>query len=330
MNYIDLHLHLDGSQTAQSLLEIARADGVPLPARTAEELEPLISVTPDCTSLNDYLDRFALPLTILQSARALETAAYNLMLQLKEKGLLYAEIRFAPSLHGRNGLSQEGAVQAALAGVRRGTEVTGLPAQLILCAMRAPQSAERDASYRETVRLAASYLGRGVCCFDLAGAEALWPNTEFADLFAYGRELGVPFVVHAGEAAGPESVRAAVEAGARRIGHGVTAVQDSSLLPLLRERGVTVEVCVTSNLHTRAVLRAEDHPLRQLLEAGVPVCLNTDNMTVSHTDMAAEFALARSALGLTESEIALLQRNAVQAAFLPEAEKAALLTALGL
>ena len=138
-------------------------------------------------------------------------------------------------------------------------------------------------------------LGAGVCCIDLAGAEAIFPTEDFAALFAFAREQDVPYIIHAGEAAGCESVRAALKFGAKRIGHGVAAAADAALMDQLREEQIPLEVCVTSNVQTKAVPCLEQHPIRRLMEYGILVTVNTDNMTVSNTDMAKEISLLRAA-----------------------------------
>ena len=177
-----------------------------------------------------------------------------------------------------------------------------------------------EAANRETVDTAASFLGQGVCALDLAGAEALYPTREHAALFAHARSLQVPFTLHAGEAAGPESVRQALELGAQRIGHGVRAIEEESLLEELAQRQIPLELCPTSNLQTKAVPDLAHFPLRECLRRGLRATVNTDNMTVSRTTLSQEYAL----LGLTGEERRALLRNSVEAAFLPEEDKRSL------
>ena len=321
MKYIDLHLHLDGSLPAQTLFKLAEIESITLPAQSPEDLTQYITADINCESLNDYLAKFDIPLAVLQSGEALETAAYELMAELKGKNIAYAEIRFAPGSHGRRGLSQRDAAEAVVSGIKRGTADFGVEAQAILCCMRGPVNDALMGSHRETVDVAGNLLGRGVCCVDIAGAEAIFPNEEFEYLFRYANKRDVPFVAHGGEASGSNSIKAAALAGARRIGHGVTLTDDPELVEYIIKNNICIESCITSNVQTRAVKALAAHPLRRMLNAGVPVTLNTDNMTVSGTDMEAEFSRAKETFGLSDAEITRLQENAVQAAFLNDEEK---------
>lgn len=310
---IDLHLHIDGSLPLKTVRKLARLANVPLPPEE-EGLWDLLSVPADCASLNDYLRCFDLPVELLQSAGALSLAVQELVEELRAQGLLYAELRFAPSQHTRKGLTQRQVVEAALSGRKAagGEDFC----QLILCCMRGGE----EAANRETVDVAASFLGQGVCALDLAGAEALYPAREHAALFAHARSLQVPFTLHAGEAAGPESVRQALELGAQRIGHGVRAIEDPALVEELARRQVPLELCPTSNLQTKAVASLVDYPVREYLRRGLRATLNTDNMTVSRTTLREEY----EKLDLTPRERDQLLENAVAASFLPPAAKAAL------
>lgn len=311
---IDLHLHLDGSLPPEIVPTLAGLAKVPLP----ENLEAALKVPADCQDLNDCLRCFELPLALLQSGEALQLAAYELGRVLATQGLLYAEVRFAPQLHTRHGLRQEQAVQAVLAGLAQAEkESPDFHSQAILCCMRGGGQAENQ----ETIELTAQYLGQGVCAADLAGAEGLYPTADYRNIFARAKDLGLPFTIHAGEAAGPESVRTAVELGAARIGHGVHALADEALTDLLAEREIPLELCFTSNLQTKAVASPEEFPLRAFLQRGVRATLNTDNLTVSDTTLREEFA----ALAVTPDERRTLLENSAHAAFLPESGRKALL-----
>ena len=321
---IDLHLHLDGSLSPELVRKLAHLQKITLPAEDPKALEDFLSVPQDCDSLNQYLRCFDLPVAVLQSAEALTMAVQDLAFRLERQGLLYAEMRFAPSQHTKQGLTQAQAVEAAVAGLPKNGKVGDtFSAQLILCCMRGGE----EAANRETVDVAARYLGQGVCAVDLAGAEALYPTENYGDLFAYARSLGVPFTLHAGEAAGPESIWKAVELGARRIGHGVRAKEDPQLVARLAEKQIPLELCPTSNLQTKAVADLEDFPIRDYLEQGLIVTVNTDNMTVSHTTIWQEFQLLRSQ-GLTDSEYRAVLRNSAAAAFLSQQDKGKLLQAV--
>lgn len=305
---IDLHLHLDGSLSPHLAAQLAQAQRLPLPG----DLEKALRAPASCQSLGDYLTCFDLPLTLLQSAWALEKAAYSLCTRLHGQGLLYSELRFAPQLHTRQGLTQRQAAEA----VCKGAAASPLHAQVILCCMRGGE----DPLNRGTLETAAALLGQGICACDLAGAEALYPTKQYRPLFDYARSLGLPFTLHAGEAAGPESVYAALEMGAARIGHGVRAGEDPGLLQKLAAAQVPLELCYTSNLQTKAVPAPQDFPLRRYLAQGVCCTVNTDNMAVSGTTLWEEYHRL-TGLGVTPEEKLALLQNACQAAFLPEPEK---------
>lgn len=306
---IDLHLHLDGSLSPALVRELAGEQRLPLPASLGDALR----APRDCASLDQYLERFQLPLKLLQSAWALEKAAYTLCGELHSQGLLYAEIRFAPQLHTGEGLTQRQAVEA----VCKGVAASPLGAQVILCCMRGAP----DPVNRETLDLCAAFLGQGACAADLAGAEGLYPTAMYEGLFAYARSLGLPFTIHAGEASGPESVWAALGMGALRIGHGVRAGEDPALLRRLSAARVPLELCYTSNLQTKAVHGPRAFPLREYLAEGICCTVNTDNMTVSGTTLREEYRKLTGALGLTPEEKGILLQNACGAAFLPAQER---------
>ena len=314
---IDLHLHLDGSISVQSARELAKIEGVTLPGED-EALRKLLTVSDGCRDLNEYLTRFSLPCSLLESAESLSLATYNLCRELEAAGYIYAEIRFAPQKHGGKGLSQDGAVSAAIDGLRR----SGFHAQLILCCMR--EGFDNREANLETVRLTRKYWGQGVCACDLAGAEALYPNEQYAYIFEEARKLGVPFTIHAGEALGAESVAIALDYGARRIGHGIRAYESEAVVARLAREGVALEVCPTSNLNTAVFPSIAEMPIPALIEAGVTVTVNADNMSVSATDVGRELALVRSAFGYQREDIKGFLIASAKAAFLSEAEKEAL------
>lgn len=323
---IDLHIHLDGSLPYETVHRLMQQAG--MPPKTDEELRPLLSVPEDCRDLNEYLERFQFPLQLLQTREALETSVYELLSEQAQQGLVYTEIRFAPQLHCAQGLHQAEVIEAALAGLRHyqndtQNEAASLHAGLILCTMRGEDNHEANT---ETVRLAAQYLGKGVVALDLAGAEALFPTADFADLFAEARALSVPFTIHAGEADGPSSIRAALSFGAQRIGHGVRALEDADLVEELAEKKIPLECCPTSNLNTKMFPDMAHYPIRDLLSAGVCATVNTDNMTVSDTTEPKEYQKLEDALGLTEAEETQLLLNAAAAIFGSEEEKERLRT----
>ncbi len=314
---IELHLHLDGSISVASARELGKLAGVALPEKD-EDLEALLRVSEGCKDLNEYLEKFALPLSLLQSEETVEQAVCTLCRELKAEGHIYAEIRFAPQLCCQMGLTQEQVVQAALRGLKK----SGFRAQLILCCMRSGE--DNRGENLETVELTAKYLGQGVCACDLAGAEALFPNPQYAYAFDRARELGVPFTIHSGEALGAESVRQALDYGARRIGHGVRAIEDPAVMAVLKEKGIALEVCPTSNLQTCVFPDYAQEPVDTFLKYGIPVTISSDNRTVSGTDARKELQTVAQTFGYTQEQVKGLLYNAVEAAFADEKTKAEL------
>lgn len=309
---IDLHLHLDGSMPLHTARRLAEMQGVSIPD-SDEELRKLMSLTEDCKDLNDYLARFDLACSLLHTREALDICTYDLLCELHEQGLIYAEIRFAPQKSCEKGLSQRQAVEAVLQGIRRAP----IPCGLIVSMMRGNDRATHEANLI-TIDVAREFLGHGVVAVDLAGAEGLFPTSDFEYAFEKARHYHIPIIIHAGEAAGADSVWEAIQAGAVRIGHGVRGLEDKRVIDELVARDITLELCPTSNIDTGIYRSYADYPLRRLLDAGVKVCVNTDDMTVSNTDLQQEWHHLIETFQLHEFEIGHMLLNSVNASFADE------------
>lgn len=310
--YIELHLHLDGAITTEIAKELAHLQGITLPAADDRELHSLLCVPESCENLNDFLKCFDLPLTLMQTREGIREAVRLVQENIKKQGVIYAELRFAPQLHCKNGLTQRQVIEAALEGLA----LSGLPCNLILCCMRGTGIHQHQANM-ETVELARSFLVEhgGVTALDLAGAEGLFPTAGFADIFSQAQAYGIPFTIHAGEADGADSVRAAVEMGARRIGHGVRSAEDPELLALLRDRQIPLEMCPTSNRQTHAVADMSRYPLKKYLDMGIPVTVSTDDMAVCGTTMEKEFLYLERLCGITPEDKRRIQQDSIRHAF---------------
>ncbi len=289
--YIDLHLHLDGSLSRESIIELCRMQDIEIP----DNLTSLLKCPENCQDLNDYLRCFEFPLTLLQTEDAITYAVEKLCY---ETDFRYCEIRFAPQLHTRMGLSERQVIEAACRGLSENY-------RLILCCMRGGNN-------EETVKLCPDFMDRGVVALDLAGAEALFPTRDHKHLFEAAYKMGIPYTIHAGEADGADSIRDAVNMGASRIGHGVRAIEDESVMKLLRDSSIPLEMCPTSNLNTRVISDIRDYPIKKYMEFGIPVTVNSDNMSVSNTDVKKELGLINKTFGIDED---ILLENAVKAAF---------------
>lgn len=307
MKYRDLHLHLDGSVSLDSVKKLSEIASEKLMQSDKEILEKL-QVSPDCKNLNEYLSKFDFPLSFLQTEEQITFLVKNLLSELNALDYEYAEIRFAPQLHLKKGLTQERVVKAAAEGLKDGP----IDAKLILCAMRGDKN-ERENF--ETLEVAKEFLGKGVCALDLAGAEALFSTGNFKELFKKARDLEVPFTIHAGEADGPKSVYTALEFGARRIGHGVRSFEDRELVKEIARQKIPLEMCPTSNMQTCVFSDIKDYPIMQYLDAGIIATVNSDNMAVSNTTVPAELGLLKKTFSLSDSDIELIQKNSVIASF---------------
>jgi adenosine deaminase len=301
---------------------MAGIEDVALPQDSAE-LVRLLTCPVDCEDLNDYLTCFDLPVSVMQSRTTIAYSVSSLVKRLDAQGLVYAEICYAPQLHLQKGMTQDEVVAASVAGLREGLAAcrNGFKANLILCCMRGEGN---DDLNMETLRMAKKYLGQGVVAADLAGAEALFPTANYRETFAYARELGVPFTIHAGEADGVESMQLAMDFGARRIGHGIRSWNDAATRARVKELDVCLTFTPTSNLQTKAVEGVNNiaqYPLRVFLDEGIPVCINTDNMTVSGTTLQREFQNLFDAALLTAAEAETIVETAIRHTFLSEAEQ---------
>ena len=311
--YTDLHLHLDGSMSIQAARKLARLQDITLDM-SDEELRKQLQVEEGCKDLNEYLEKFDFPGKLLQTSVGITESIKILAQELKDMGYIYAEIRFAPQKHCQKGLTQREVIEASI----KGRQEAALPVSLILCCMRGDDTHEENL---ETVRLAAEYLDKGVSAIDIAGAEALFPTSAFADLFQLAKAKNVPFTIHAGEADGPESVKVALDYGARRIGHGVRSAEDASLMQRLVDEGITLECCPTSNLNTAIFQSISHYPFPLFMEKKVKFTVNSDNMAVSATNVIREFQLLNNAFHLTTDEVKQLLENSISASFASESLK---------
>jgi adenosine deaminase len=317
----ELHCHLDGSVRPATLLDLGREYGITMPREDPEALRDYMRVS-DAHSLEEYLTRFDVTLSVMQTPEALERIAYELAEDAAAEGVRYIEVRFAPILNVAGGLSLGGAVEAPLRGLERAFERHGIIGRVIVCALRTMQP---DLS-RELASLAVAYRDRGVVGFDLAGGERGHPASRHAAAFRYARENDLACTCHAGEGDDSQSVRQAVHVcGAHRIGHGTHLVQDESLTQYVNDRRIALEICLTSNVQTHATERYETHPLRQYFDRGMQVVLNTDNRLMSDTTLVDEYEAAATHLGFTFPELCAIARNGFEAAFIPWEERLTLL-----
>lgn len=314
---IELHVHLDGSLRPSTIWEMALEKDGEVPADSLQALTALMKAPLPCNSLSEYLTRFDLPLKYLQSTKALERVTYELTEDLAKEGIQYAEIRFAPQHSIKEGLSQSEVTEAVMAGAIRGMETyPSIKIGLLLCCMRG-DDAKTFEKNKETLKTAEQYKDNGIVCgVDLAGAEEIYDTGLFHNLFWIADKYKLKRTIHAGEAAGPESIWKALDMGALRIGHGIAAVHDEILIKELVKKKTALEICITSNVQTKGIPSLKEHPIRKLYDAGVHVTLNTDNRTVSDTTLKNEIEQAKKTFGFTDSDINVMEQYAKDAAFL--------------
>ena len=313
----ELHCHLDGSLRAATMLELGREYGVDMPEQDIARLTAYMRVD-DARHLEDYLARFETTLGIMQTAASIDRIAYELAEDAAAESVRYIEVRFAPVLNVRGGLSNADAVDAAIAGLQRAERDHGIIGRVIVCSLRhLPPSTSM-----ELAELAVAYKGRGVVAFDLAGGERGNPAAAHAEAFAHARQHDLAVTVHAGEGDGPRSIREAVHlCGADRIGHATRLIEDPALTQYVNDRRIGLEICLTSNVQTRAVDSYEAHPLRSYFDHGLNVSLSTDNRLMSGTTLTEEYEHAARQLDFTFDELAELALNGFSSAFLPWEER---------
>jgi adenosine deaminase len=279
----------------------------------------------DARHLEDYLKRFDITLGVMQTSDAIERIAYELAEDAAAEAVRYIEVRFSPILNVSRGLTSADAVEAALRGLARAESVHGIVGRVIICSLRHLS----PIISMDLAQLAVAYKDRGVVGFDLAGAERGNPASAHAQAFSHARSHDLACTVHAGEGDGPASIREAVHiCGADRIGHATRLIEDVSLMEYANDRRIGLEICLTSNVQTRAVNAYELHPLRHYFDRGLNVSLSTDNRLMSGTSLTDEYEHAMRSQGFTMAEIGTLALNGFESAFLPRADRLAMVASV--
>jgi adenosine deaminase len=304
---IELHCHLDASVRVQTVAELAQKLGLRLP----QPLRAALIAPETCLDPADYIRRIDFALEVMQEYDAISRIAREFVEDLAADGVVYGEVRFAPQLHRRHGLSLQDVLNAVHEGLVEGGKQFGVHTGLILCCLRH----EPPALSLEIAKLAIANRDK-VCALDLAGDEARFPGAPHAEAFRLAREANLPRTVHAGEASGPESVSEALDVlFAERIGHGVRIESNSQIITRIRGDAVPLEICPSSNVLTRAVRSMEAHPIDRLMRKGVRVTVSTDGRTVSDTHVTKEFERLAHCWGWGLAEFWTCQKNAAEAAF---------------
>lgn len=319
---LDLHRHIEGCIRIDTVIDLAREHDIPLPARDEESLRPYIQVVEPQPGVMAFIEKIELAVSVLVDYEACRRIAVENVEDAQAEGLDYVELRFSPYFMAQpNGLNPLGVVESVIDGVEAGRIATGMRVNLIGIISRTygPVAAGNELAALLTQR-------DKLVGIDLAGDEAKFPGELFVDHLSKARDAGWQVTIHAGESSGPESVWQAIrELGAGRIGHAVHAIEDAALVDYMAEHGIGIEANLTSNVQTSTVPNFESHPLRRFLELGLCGTINTDDPRISGIDIQHEYEVAAPAAGLIIEQIHQAQRNSLQAAFLSDQEKEALI-----
>jgi adenosine deaminase len=313
---LNLHTHLEGWVRPDTARELAQDMGVPAPGGGWDAALRMRAPA----NLTVYLEHVAAAYPVLGSAEAMRRVAREAVEDSAADGCDYLEIRFGPSTHARPGFDIPAVIDAACAGLAEGSRATGLPAGLVVCALRHLDEATNAA----VARAAAGAAGRGVVGFDIAGDEMLFPSLEpYRESFAIAKAAGLGLTAHAAEAGPASAAREAVRLlGVSRIGHGSHIADDPDTLAWAAREGIVIEVCLTSNFMTGAARSIAEHPLHQFLAAGCRVVTGDDNPVNIGTTLAAEERLLETEAGLSADQLAAIHRTAVEVAFVDETIRA--------
>jgi adenosine deaminase len=309
---VELHLHLDISMSYRVAAQLV--DGL-----TREDYVRRLQGPRRCASLADFLAGTREQVALLQTPRALDLLARDVVGALAGEGTVYAEVRFAPLLHTEQGMAPEEAVETVVAAASEAAATHEIDVGVIVCALRHFTTSQ---SVR-TGRLAARFHGQGVVGFDLAGAEADFPLAPHLPAFAVADDAGVPYTVHAGEAGGPASVREVLDTlGPSRIGHGVRSVEDPALVDRLAAAGTHLEVCPTCNVQLQVFPTLPEHPVDALYRRGISLGISTDSRTSTPTTLPDEYAALATTFGWQRADFVAVNRMAADASFAPDDTRA--------
>jgi adenosine deaminase len=310
---IDLHCHIEGALRPATVHELYQRNGGRFAGWALEDMLPYIQTTGRETSFFDWLPIFNAFMPAIQTADDMLRVTLEAIEDAYANGVIYLELRYAPFFVTHyNGLAPEAVVEAVGEARRTAAGRWPLPVELILIVQQPGGEAEANA----VLDLARRYADQGHRALDIAGDMNRLPLDVYGPIFTRARDAGLGITVHAGEVSGPETVRTAVEdLHATRVGHGIRSIEDPAVIDLLRERDILLEVCVTSNLQTRAAASLEAHPIRGLAEAGVRVSVNTDDPGVSAITLTDEYLLLLNRLSFTRGQIGQFNAEAARGAF---------------
>ena len=315
---VDLHRHLEGSISAETLVRIASQYGGTLPAYTTEKLRPYIQMDSASPGFSTFLQKFKVYRGFYPCREAIEDVAYRAVMDAALDNVRYLELRYSPShFAGVNKFSEADVIEWISGAIRKSAGDFNIIVVPILTISRDYGVELAGNTVRYVAQLPQGYF----CGLDIAGDEVVNSAKPFSDLFAVAKNAGLNLTIHAGEACGPKNVlEAVIDFNADRIGHGVRSIEDSEVMSLLRERRILLELCLTSNVHTGVVSSVDVHPIRRFMDAGVPISINTDDPAISAITLSGEYVEAVTKLGFTESELKTVNLQALDHAFHPDKE----------
>jgi len=329
-----LHDHLDGGVRPATVIDLASRIGYKnLPTDDPQELAEWFQRGATRGSLALFLEGFEHTCGVMQTEEALERVAYEMIEDMKKDGVIYVETRFAPIFHQQKGLHLQSVVKSVLKGLDKGKKDFGVGYGLILCSMRNM----KPSISMEIAELAVDFRNQGVVGFDLAGEEGGYPPKKHVDAFHFIQRENFNITIHAGEAFGKESIWQAIQwCGAHRIGHATRLIEDmkikngevqsmGTLAQYILDKRIPLEICMTSNVHTGAVAKLEEHPFNIFYRYKFRVMLNTDDRLMSNLTLSDEYANAAGVFGLTLADLEKLTINAMKSAFLPYKKRIALI-----
>ncbi len=326
---LDLHLHLDGSFRTETVWELAQKQGVQMPSATLEEYKQFLYDCSNADSVNDYLKMFDAPLQVMQDRESLSRVTYELIEDLAKQGLAYAEIRFAPQLHTKKDMSQSDAVEAVLDGREKAlADYPQIGIGILTCMMSVGTPDVNWKENEETIEVCKKYLGKGVVGIDFAGAEGIVPLKEYKALFDKINEYGIPATCHAGDSQDWRTVADALTFGVTRIGHGHHIYENPEVCREAIAKGITLEICPTSNIQCKTRETYPRHPAENLYASGMLVTINTDNMTLARVTLDDEYDHCLQEMGFEYNDLIIMNMNSVRASFMKEEEKKVLLEKL--
>ena len=310
----ELHCHLDGSLRVRTIIELAQTQGIELPSTNEMDLLKILSIGDSPGSLEDYIEKFDITLSVLQTPESLEQVAFELAMDCYEDGVRYLEVRYSPILHTKNGMKLYETVDSVKKGLAQAFDECGIITGIIICGIRHISPINSI----ELADLSILYKNKGVVAFDLAGAEENFPAKHHQDAFDMILKNNINTTLHAGEAFGPESIHQAIHTcGAHRIGHGTRLEENSDLLKYVNDHRIPLEICLTSNIHTKSVSSIQKHPFKKYYDQRLRVTLNTDNRLISNTTLTKEFELACRTFNLSLQDLRGIIINGFKSAFLP-------------